>query len=103
VIWAVKWVRIEGDLFHPVVPAGAVKVTRPGPFGNPHRVGKPCRLCAGEVHSATEAVLLFERHLDDHPELVARARRELAGRNLACWCPPDQPCHADVWLHRLAQ
>jgi hypothetical protein len=23
---------------------------------------------------------------------------ELAGKNLACWCPLDQPCHADVLL-----
>lgn len=23
---------------------------------------------------------------------------DLAGRNLACWCPLDQPCHADVLL-----
>lgn len=26
---------------------------------------------------------------------------KLAGRDLACWCPLDQPCHADVVL-RLA-
>ena len=25
-------------------------------------------------------------------------RAELAGRDLACWCPLDQPCHADVLL-----
>lgn len=25
-------------------------------------------------------------------------RDELAGRNLACWCPIDEPCHADVLL-----
>ncbi len=25
-------------------------------------------------------------------------RRELAGRDLACWCPLDGPCHADVLL-----
>lgn len=24
--------------------------------------------------------------------------RELRGKNLACWCPLDQPCHADVLL-----
>jgi hypothetical protein len=24
--------------------------------------------------------------------------RALAGRDLACWCPLDQPCHADVLL-----
>ena len=25
-------------------------------------------------------------------------RAELAGRDLACWCPLNQPCHADVLL-----
>lgn len=25
-------------------------------------------------------------------------RRELAGKDLACWCPLGQPCHADVLL-----
>lgn len=25
-------------------------------------------------------------------------RDELAGKDLACWCPLDQPCHADVLL-----
>lgn len=29
---------------------------------------------------------------------VLNIRAELAGRNLACWCPLDQPCHADVLL-----
>lgn len=23
---------------------------------------------------------------------------ELRGKNLACWCKPDQPCHADVLI-----
>jgi hypothetical protein len=26
------------------------------------------------------------------------ARRELAGHDLACWCPLSQPCHADLLL-----
>ncbi|WP_094980314.1 DUF4326 domain-containing protein [Rhodococcus pyridinivorans] len=29
---------------------------------------------------------------------VEEIRAELAGRDLACWCPHDQPCHADVLL-----
>jgi hypothetical protein len=23
---------------------------------------------------------------------------DLAGRDLVCWCPPGQPCHADVLI-----
>jgi hypothetical protein len=29
---------------------------------------------------------------------VTDVRRELAGRDLACWCPAHEPCHADVLL-----
>jgi hypothetical protein len=27
-----------------------------------------------------------------------RAKIELRGKNLACWCPLNEPCHADVLL-----
>lgn len=29
---------------------------------------------------------------------IAESIEELRGKNLACWCPLDQPCHADVLL-----
>lgn len=29
---------------------------------------------------------------------VAEIRTALAGKDLACWCPDGQPCHADVLL-----
>ena len=35
-------VRITGDLHHPVVPDGAVRITRPGRWGNPHKIGPDC-------------------------------------------------------------
>jgi hypothetical protein len=44
-----------------------------------------------------QAVALFRRYLADHPELVEAARRELAGKDLACWCRPGELCHADIW------
>ena len=53
---------------------------------------------AGHDDCAARCVELFRRHLDDHPDLVVAARRELRGRDLMCWCPLDQPCHADVLL-----
>ena len=31
-------------------------------------------------------------------KMVKRDRRFLSGKNLACWCPLDKPCHADVLL-----
>lgn len=32
------------------------------------------------------------------PPTIEEIRDELRGKNLACWCPLDQPCHADVLL-----
>jgi hypothetical protein len=29
---------------------------------------------------------------------LADIMRELRGKNLACWCKPGEPCHADVLL-----
>lgn len=39
------------------------------------------------------------RHWDKYQaSMQEEIRAELAGKNLACWCPLDQPCHADVLL-----
>jgi Domain of unknown function (DUF4326) len=85
-------VRITGDLYHPVVPAGAVRVTRPGRWGNPHKIGADC---PPEVAVARFRADLYAGRLR---VTVDDVRRELAGRDLACWCPLDRPCHADVLL-----
>ncbi|GAA5653149.1 hypothetical protein Gobs01_04564 [Geodermatophilus obscurus DSM 43160] len=31
-------------------------------------------------------------------DYAAEARRLLGGHDLACWCPMDRPCNADVLL-----
>lgn len=56
-------------------------------------------------YAARQAVSLFTDELLDwfggrikmEPGL-REAIAGLAGRDLACWCPLDQPCHADVLL-----
>ena len=40
----------------------------------------------------------FEARGKPEPPTVADIRKELAGKDLACFCPLDQPCHADVLL-----
>ncbi len=32
------------------------------------------------------------------PPSLDEIRRELGGKNLGCWCPPECACHADVLL-----
>lgn len=88
------------------MPEGAVYVGRPTFWGNPFAVGQD------GVASRQEAVDLFRQYLTTgsaiSPDglvqpwnlgrLIGVVRRDLAGRDLACWCPLDQPCHADVLL-----
>ncbi|MDT7613280.1 MAG: hypothetical protein QOF00_727 [Pseudonocardiales bacterium] len=75
-------------------PEGAVVVSRPSRWGNPFPVG-------GDVPDRARSVALYEQYLADRPELRERARAELRGRDLACWCPVGEPCHGDV-LMRVA-
>jgi hypothetical protein len=65
-------------------------VSRPSVWGNPYRAATPAERAA--------AVARFGAYIKKHPDLIARARVELKGKNLACWCPLDGPCHADIWL-----
>ena len=90
-------------------PEGAVVVSRPSKWGNPWRVGD--EVSPHQPHpdvsigplgpvlpiTAAVAVHLFRAYVE-HWHLAAIIRRDLAGRDLACWCPLDQPCHADVLL-----
>lgn len=85
-------------------PAGAVVVSRPSKWGNPWRVGDPHPdpdEGGRAIRDLAEAVALFELHAGplglyelDREEL----RRELCGRDLACWCRPSAACHANVLL-----
>ena len=50
--------------------------------------------------SREEVIARYERWLASQPGLVSRARRELAGKVLGCWCAP-LACHGDV-LARVA-
>ena len=70
------------------LPDDAKSVAYPTRWQNPYRKVRPRK----------EYIRLFRQHLDEHPELVEAARGELYGYDLACWCPLDEPCHADVWL-----
>jgi Domain of unknown function (DUF4326) len=75
-------------------PAGAIVVSRPSKWGNPFKID--------ETTSRAEAIDRYARALaggsDQLPFTASDVVRELAGHDLACWCPLDVPCHADVLL-----
>ena len=85
------------------MPAGAVYVGRPTKWGNPF-------VCK----TKGDAAVLFRRWLMGKdtgkfeyrgapdfrvPAAELRAAIDsLRGKDLACWCKPGEPCHADVLI-----
>jgi hypothetical protein len=51
----------------------------------------------GVAHSYNGSTGYLGAKYDDRPA-IEDIRRVLVGKNLACWCHVDQPCHADVLL-----
>jgi hypothetical protein len=69
----------------------AVIVARPSKWGNP--------FVMGATITRDESVLMFRSMVtEENTYWLDKAVSDLAGRDLACWCPLDQPCHADVLL-----
>jgi Domain of unknown function (DUF4326) len=65
-------------------------VSRPTKWGNPH----PLQL------GRQEAVRRFRDDLFSGRLRITieDVKGELRGRDLACYCPLDEPCHADVLI-----
>ena len=88
------------------LPPNTVNVARPSTWGNPFVVGRhgtrACcvasyrRLAHGYLDIGMDADTI--RRQEATLAAMKDARTELRGKNLACWCPLDAPCHADVLL-----
>lgn len=73
------------------MPANTVYVGRPSQWGNPFPI-IPGNDAAASVRDFRTYVMGRLSNGTGYP------LRRLRGKNLACWCPLDQPCHADVLL-----
>lgn len=71
-----------------------VYIGRPSRWGNPFEIGRDGT--RADVIEKYRQMLLTDR-LD----LASRARRELRGKVLGCWCAPEA-CHGDVLLEIAA-
>lgn len=76
------------------MPEGAVYVGRGSMWGNVYRIGEIEKV-NGQPITPERAVALFRDWVEPHHATIQDGLR---GRDLACWCPLDQPCHADVLL-----
>lgn len=79
-----------------------VYVGRPSRWGNPFwglDKGKFNREWAvNEYRKHIEEGDKYGEAIGQGPQSSNQIRLHLHGKNLACWCPLDQPCHADVLL-----
>ena len=71
-----------------------VYIGRPSPWGNPFS-DKPKSIAEVKTETREEAIACYEEYLRQNPELIERAKRELKGKVLGCWCKP-KACHGDI-------
>ncbi|MEW1754136.1 DUF4326 domain-containing protein [Streptomyces angustmyceticus] len=88
-------------------PEGAVYVGRGSGWGNPWKVGSTgwTTLPGGWVDRTPHEPLTRQQAVDSYRnsethdvEYLRVIRERLAGRDLMCWCPLTEPCHADFLL-----
>jgi Domain of unknown function (DUF4326) len=82
------------------MPPNTVYVGRPSKWGNPWTVGQTVGPHDTPM-SAEEAADNYRKWMAANQAGLEKYRVPLAplrGKNLACWCPLNQPCHADVLL-----
>jgi hypothetical protein len=97
------------------MPENTVYVGRPSRFANPYEVAVFGRSLAVTLYTRTLGGLWTPANIPNdqvdeayrsHTWLSACLRlygdgwiqRELRGKNLACWCPPEWHCHVDILL-----
>lgn len=96
------------------MPEGAVYVGRGTIYGNPFKVGEMPSIaydpitrgvCSGVVPDNDMAARLYRRMVsitlrgpEPHVDRLLDGLVAIRGKDLACWCALDEPCHADVLL-----
>jgi hypothetical protein len=75
------------------MPPNTVYVGRSTMWGN-----YAAHVCCITDHAAAKEAFRCWVEEVASPAWKGRAAIDLKGKDLACWCPLDQPCHADVLL-----
>lgn len=104
-----KAMLAEGNFVRPVrvqrkrskgwkMPENTVYVGRPTKWGNPYIVGETIK----GTNIVTTHEIAVKRYKIAFQGLSGMAKKEiidtLRGKNLACFCSLDKPCHADFLL-----
>lgn len=74
---------------HPECPKDAVYIGRPTKWGNPFQIGPN--------GSRQSVISKYRQWLKDKMTTGELDPKELAGKDLSCWCKPAA-CHGDILL-----
>lgn len=89
------------------MPENTVYVGRPTKWGNPFKIGEkymPTQEISqnftkwGLCEDNEMSVGFYKEWIKKQNYLIADIKKELKGKNLACFCPINKPCHADILL-----
>ncbi|HDL01136.1 MAG TPA: DUF4326 domain-containing protein [candidate division Zixibacteria bacterium] len=79
------------------MPPNTIYVGRPSKWGNPYKTGD--KACDARCYrKELEWYLDKNSVISKKHEQILAGLKKLKGKNLACWCPLDSPCHADILL-----
>src|SRR5689334_10708408 len=84
------------------MPPGTVKVDRTTRWGNPFTPAQCGSIAVAVARHAQWMRGEIAAPEGQTPPSDADIRGALSGFNLACWCPLDGPCHADLLLRIAA-
>lgn len=73
-------------------PENAVYVGRPTRYGNPFKLTD---------YDRNTAIAKYQDYLDSKLKEDTHFLDDLRGKDLVCWCGPDEKCHADVIIRKL--
>jgi hypothetical protein len=74
------------------MPPNTVYVGRPTKWGNPFKL---------KDFDIYNCMMMYRNHLKSKLLADPHFLDELKGKDLACWCSLDEPCHADILLEVL--
>ena len=102
------------------MPENTISVTRPGKWGNCFKIGGRYKwgglsnkgidtlIIVMEAHvpddkfttleTAEECIEWYEKYIYLRPGFIDKVKKELKGKNLACFCKEGHPCHAGILL-----
>ena len=81
------------------MPKNAIYVGRPTKWGNPFKVviGRAQSDCVGAFYLWLKVDGCYAG-MADKKQVILDDIEDLRGKDLACWCNLEKPCHADVLL-----